>query len=278
LFNTTRPNGKARLLACALLALLAAPTWLRPAFADPCRAGPGEPVSAVRVTGDLEIVFADGRIARLVGLEASRPRGADPARAGAAAADLAQWILDAPLEWRAARPEPDRWGRTAGALFLAGPEAAGLPSLAQALVEAGHARVDPADLPPPCLAALLAAETRARALNRGLWGDPAQAALPGADASAFAGRAGQVALVEGRVAGVRESRGRVYVNFGGRGDPALVLTRQQARALERAGRPPSAWAGRVVRARGIVELRPAGPRLLPGAIEGIEVASGQAGR
>ena len=278
MFNTTRPNGKARLFACAALAVLAAATWLRPARADPCRTGPGEPVSVLRVTGDLEIVFADGRIARLAGIETSRPRGADPARAAEAAADLAQWIIGAPAEWRSSWPEPDRWGRTAGTLFLAGPEAGGLPSLAQALVEAGHARVDPAGPAPPCLAALLAAEARARADQRGLWADPAQAVLPGSDAAAFAGRAGQVALVEGRVVSVRESRGRVYVNFGGRGDPALVLTRQQARALERAGRPPSAWAGRLVRARGMVEMRPAGPRFLPGAVEGIEVAAGQAAR
>ena len=277
MFNTTRLNEKARaagalalgLLALSLLALsLAAP----PAQADPCRVGEVETVAALRVSERLEIALADGRLARLAGLEASRPRGADPARALEAAADLERWIEGAPLEWRPGRAGPDRWGRVAGSLFIAGPEGAGLPSLAQALVEAGHARVDPAGVPAPCLAALYASEARARAAGRGLWSDPAQGALAGADAAAFAGRAGQVVLVEGRVAGVATSGGRVFVNFGGRGDPALVIPRTQARALERAGRPPAGWTGRMVRARGLVELRAGGPRVLVALPEAIEVA------
>lgn len=255
-----------KLLAVGALALL----FCAPAFADPCRQGGAQSVQAVSVNARLEVMLADGRLVRLAGLEATYPADADPARLEAARADLSDGTLGAPLELIGLRAGTDRWGRSGGRLFLAGAE--GLPSLAQALVEAGHSRVDPAGEARPCIAALYGAEARARAAGRGIWADPAFAVLEASAPETFGARVGEIVLMQGIVASVGASRGRTYLNLGagGRGAPSVSLSRTQLQAFKRAGQSPAALVGRTIRVRGLLDMRP-GPRIQIAGPKSVEV-------
>ena len=268
MFSTTRMNEK--LLAVGGLAFALAVPACADARADPCRQGVTQSVQAVSVNGRLEVLLDDGRLLRLAGLEATHPAAADPARLEAARADLSDWTLGAPLELISLRAGSDRWGRSGGRLFLAGAD--GLPSLAQALVEAGHARVDPAGEARPCIAVLYGAEARARAARRGIWADPAFAVLEASAPETLGARIGEIVLVQGIVASVGASRGRTYLNLGagGRGAPYVSLSRTQLQAFERAGQSPAALVGRTIRVRGLLDMRP-GPRIQIAGPESVEV-------
>lgn len=268
MFSTTRLNEK--LLTRGALAFALAFLACAPATADPCRQGVAQSVQAVSVNGRLEVMLADGRLVRLAGLEATYPADADPARLVAARADLADWTLGAPLDLIGLQAGADRWGRSGGRLFLVGAD--GLPSLAQALVEAGHSRVDPAGEARPCIAALYDAEARARAAGRGIWADPAFAVLEASAPETFGARIGEVVLVQAVVASFGASRGRTYLNLGagGRGAPYLSLSRAQVQAFERAGQSPAALVGRTIRVRGLLDMRP-GPRIQISGPDSLEV-------
>ena len=273
MFSTKRLNEKRSLGAALALAWLLCASGA--AAADPCRAGAAQSVQAAAVNARLEVSLDDGRLVRLAGLEATHPAGGDPSRLSLAGADLGQWALGAPLELIVLRAQDDRWGRLGGRLFLAGAEAAGLPSLAQALVEAGHARVDPAGEVRACLESLYGAEARARAAGRGLWADPAYAILDASDPESFSARLGEVVIAQGLVASFGASRGRTYLNLGpgGRGSASLSLSRTQARAFERIGQTPAALVGRTIRARGLLDMRP-GPRIQIAGPESVELVDG----
>lgn len=278
MFSTTRLNEK-RLASSALITLaLLAPAF---AMADPCRTGAAQSVQAASVGARLDIALTDGRLVRLAGIEATHPAGADPGRQESARADLADWALDAPLEFMTLRAGADRWGRSAGRLFLADSSAAGLPSLAQALVEAGHARVDPAGETRACVAALYGAEARARAAKRGIWADSAYSVLEASSLQetseeksqeAFTARVGEIIIMQGLVASLGASRGRTYLNLGGggRGAPSLSLSRTQVQAFERAGQSPLALVGRTIRVRGLLDMRP-GPRIQIAGPDSVEI-------
>lgn len=267
--------GKRRHVA-ACLAALALAGGSAPALASPCRPAALESAAAASTDERLEITLADGRLIRLAGLESPLARGADADALASAAGDLALWA-SAPLGLAVLKGRADRWGRIEARVFV-GEGAVGegaaqdaLPSLSEAMVEAGLARVDPATERRPCLDALYAAERRARAAGRGLWADSRFAVIEPGAPDQFAGQAGRMAIVEGTVASVRAGRGLTFVNLGSGapGDPALTISREAARAMEREGVRLAALEGRLIRARGVLDLRP-GPRIEvagPGAVE-----------
>lgn len=243
-----------------------------PALADPCGGGAREAVQAVSVSARLEVALADGRLLRLAGIEATHPAGADPAHPEMARADFADWMIGASLEIIALRAGADRWGRSFGRLFLAGADAAGLPSLAQALLEAGHARVDPAGEERACLAALYGAEAAARNERRGLWADSAYGILDATNSGALKSRVGEIIVLQGIVVSLGASRGRTYLNLGPRDSGAAFasLSRAQVQAFERAGQSPAALVGRTIRLRGLLDMRP-GPRIQISGPESLEL-------
>lgn len=253
-------------------AILAAMAGVCAAQADPCRPSKLEPAGQAVANDRLELELADGRIIKLAGIESPPARRADPRFMASAGEDLALWT-SAPLVIAVMKPQPDRWSRHEGRAFLLEKAHAPdmLPSLSEAIVDAGLARVDPSTERRPCLDKLYAAEQRARAARRGLWADPAFEVIDASNPPAFRGRAGSMAIVEGTVASVRAGRGLTFVNLGdGSPDsPALTIGRDALRLMEREGIKPDALARRHIRARGVLDLR-AGPRLEiagPGAIE-----------
>jgi len=262
-------------VALALVAFVAS----APVLADPCRPARLAPVELASLGSGFDLALADGRSLRLAGVEHPSGLGAD--LAAEATADLALWASGA-LEAVVLRPQTDRWGRMLARVFVsAGAAGADLPSLSEALVDAGFARVDPLTERRPCLDALYGAEARARKAGRGLWSRPEHAVIDAADPASFKGRSGMV-IVEGVVASVGEWRGLVFVNLGADPPraPAIVIGRSVGRELARQGRAPASLEGRRVRARGILDLR-RGTRveiLDPGALELIaNAASGGPG-
>ncbi len=244
--------------------------------AAPC----GEPASeALRVAGideRLEIALEDGRLLRLAGIEAPRASASDPGRPVRARDQLRGWLmrpgLRVDLELLAA--VPDRWNRLPARLFAPGGD--GKPrSVAEALVEAGLARVEIAALARPCLRALLALEAQARRGGLGLWSDPAFAVAPASDREALALRAGEMLLVQGRVSGVGSTATRAYVNFGPIRtiDFAANVGRMNVAAFEKSGVLLSSLTGKVARVRGLLETQ-FGPQIELADPEAIEIVTG----
>lgn len=260
--------------AGALLALALAPNRaVANPDADPCRPERLEPVGDVEPNVLLDLERADGPPIRLAGVEPPVARGGDADLAQTASEDLALWVIAGPLGLAPVRGEPDRWGRIVGRLFLRNDGAAPhrLPSLSEALVDAGLARVDPATETGACLDRLYAAEARARAGRRGLWEEPQFAIIDAASPPDLTRRAGRMVIVQGRVASVRAGRGPTFVNFGAdsAASVSVVIERDVARAMERAKVAPGSLAGKEIRARGALDLSRA-PRVLieaPGAVE-----------
>ena len=270
---------RARLaLVLAAAALLAAAMGVGGATADPCRPARLEPAGRAVANERLELDLMDGRVIRLAGVESPAARGANPNFVESAADDLALWT-SAPLAIVILKPQADRWMRHEGRAFLLelanAPDL--LPSLSEAIIDAGFARVDPATERRPCLDRLYAAEQRARAARRGLWAEPAYDVLDAGNPATFKARAGGMAIVQGHVASVRPGRGVTFVNLGDGSpqSPALTIGRDALKAMEREGMKAEDLAGRQIRARGVLDLR-SGPRLDvagPGAIELLPTSS-----
>ena len=149
-------------------------------------------------------------------------------------------------------------------------------SLAHALVGGGLARVGTGLDDPACTAELLSRERVARTQRLGLWGEPDYAMMSAEDGAGLLGQEGRFAVVEGKVASVRESGGTIYMNFGRRWSQALTVTipKRQERSFAAAGLQPDRLANLRLRVRGYIEER-AGPRIEATRPEQIEIAQGE---
>ena len=264
-----------RLFLACLFAV--GPLGVLPARAAPC----GDPASQglrVDVVDErLEVTLEDGRRLRLAGIERPRPTPANPGRPAQVRDQLRGWLmkpgLRVDLELLAA--VPDRWNRLPARLFAPGGDG-GVQSVAEALVEAGLARVEIDPLARPCLRPLLALEAKARREGLGLWRDPAFAVAAAADRAGLAARAGEVVLVEGLVSGVGATASRTYVNFGPIRtiDFAATVGRNNLAAFQKSGVILAQLSGKVVRVRGLVETQ-FGPQIELADPEAIELAAGE---
>ncbi|MGP0104618.1 DNA-binding protein [Rhodoblastus sp.] len=220
-----------------------------------------------KVDARLDIALADGRVVFFPSIEPPRATPAEPGLPQDAANQLASL-----LQGKTLLVQPlggaDRWGRVPVRLF---PEGAG-ESADETLVAAGlvMASADPG----LCAEGVKAAEAEARAAKLGIWADPGYAVLAGEDSAAFAARNGTLAIVEGRIGSIGHGYSRVYLNFAGRRGAALVIAKRNRRAFERAGFDEESLRGRMVRARGVVEIgaSPLIETFHPGQIEFMEEA------
>ena len=261
--------------ACAALAL--ALVLAEPASAA-CGAAAGT-AKIAEVTERLEIRLADGRLARLAGLDVpDLARGAAETAANAQAF-LASRLVGREAELVAFAAAPDRWGRVPADLILSEPFGGGESSAALALLSAGFARVRPEFETRGCVGERLAAERSARAAGLGLWDDPDYSILEAGDAEELARSDGRFVVVEGTVRRVGLGRSRLYLDFGGRGELSVVVARKSQAAFASAGLPLGALAGERIRARGVLDDR-FGPRLEvaePLMIERLGRAEGEQG-
>ena len=266
------PAARGLALGAGSAALILGPGMGRgPAFAAPKaaqKAGPAEcrPGAA----------FADG-------VAALGPRGEIRLVSGARVLlDSIRWPEDDAaaqaarswLEARRGRPlsltpkgEPDRWGRRRVEARDLSDDAS--PDLAGGLVAAGLALVDPGEGDTLCRPALLALEQEPRDAGAGIWG---AAPVSATDGEALRARAGRFAVVTGRIRHVGERTARTYLDFVRKGEDGLTATvsKRTWRRLAERGLTAAALDGRVVRLRGLVEIR-RGPMLDVVAAETLEL-------
>ncbi len=161
----------------------------------------------VRLESNGILVLSDGRAVVLE--EIRLPLSGPGAAAGRALAALRNMTASKPLVLTAASSAQDRYGRIRVQAFVGG------VWLQEALLEKGLARVAISPDRQECASELLAAESRARGHQAGIWaGGPAspyRVRAPGE----LRDTAGTFQIVEGRVANVgRAGSGRVFIDFG----------------------------------------------------------------
>ncbi|GJD55245.1 hypothetical protein MTDSW087_01006 [Methylobacterium dankookense] len=248
--------GSVALIAGASLALAGA------APASECAPGPMR-VDAVAAVGERgEIRLASGARALLGSIrwpeEAAAERAARAWLAAQAGHPLA--VVQ--------RGQTDRWGRARidasledGALDLAG-----------GLVTEGLAAVDAGEVDALCRPALLQAEAAARAAGRGLWGRGPVAA---SDGPALRAEAGRFVVAEGRLRHVGERSARTYLDFVRRGEDGLtvIVSKRTWRRMREHGLSAEGLTGKLLRVRGVVEVR-RGPVIEIAALELIELVDG----
>jgi endonuclease YncB( thermonuclease family) len=239
----------------------------------------------VSVVDGRSFALEDGREVRLAGIETPPPPNPGPGDSGpgaasAAKAALESLVLGRTVNLRQRQPVNDRYGRIVALISLpegteASPETAE-PSIAHALIGRGFARVGANLDDSACTTELLSRERVARTQRLGLWGEPDYAIMSADNGAELVGQEGRFAVVEGKVASVRESGGLIYMNFGRRWSQALTVTilKRHERSFAAAGLQPDRLANLRLRVRGFIEER-SGPRIEATRPEQIEIAQGE---
>lgn len=207
------------------------------------------------------LLLADGRQARLAGIEIAQP---DAARSA-----LERAIAGRDVRLARLGPETDRYGRIAGLINpLAEPRALQVTLLAQ-----GQARVAAAVGDKACAADFLAAERAARRAGLGLWSDATYLTKRADRPGEVLAERGRFAVVEGTVLSVRDVGGTIYVNFGRRWteDFTVTVPKRSERPFAAAGLELKKLTGQRVRVRGTIEER-GGPWIEAAHPEQIELA------
>jgi endonuclease YncB( thermonuclease family) len=242
---------RAASLAAAFFAALLLPSIAQGAALCP---GAGEERAIASGVGERgEILLADGRRARLAGLDIPDPGRGDAQNAAKAKAWLVAHLVGRTVGLHRLGAKPDRWGRWL--VDLSSGDNGASESLSLGLLAAGLARVRPEVEAKNCLAERLAAEASARSNGLGLWADPYYGVVQASDVDNLRQRDGQFAIVEGVVLRVGEGRSRIWLDFGRRGGFSAVAATRQAKTFERGGVAISALAGLRIRVRGAMDNR-----------------------
>jgi endonuclease YncB( thermonuclease family) len=196
-------------------------------------------------------VLDDGREVRLAAIEvpslagdrAEHPAGRAAAEALGALAAGDQVVL------RRAESGSDRYGRMLAYAYT-------LRDGDEFLLHEGFARVG-GRIANSCAGDLLGPEKAAREAKLGLWADPYYEVLNAESPKDALAQRGRFALVEGKVASVRENGPTIYVNFGRRriGDITVTILKRNERSFAAAGLDLRGLAGRRIRVRGWIEAR-----------------------
>jgi endonuclease YncB( thermonuclease family) len=199
----------------------------------------------------------DGREVRLAGIEPafSATPGKDHVKDRAAA--LSAIVAGHDVSLRGQDDTPDRYGRQAAFVFLAGSETPVQSELlrqGEALVAGNVANKD-------CATSLSAAEAEARQAKRGAWTDASVIKNAESPDDILAG-IGRFTVVEGKVLSVRQAGATTYLNFGRNWtqDFAVTISRRMMPAVEAAGLTLKSLENKRIRVRGFVEAR-GGPRI-----------------
>jgi len=249
-------------LAAALAVGLVAIYGLTPALADDLALQHREQIcggeeiangTVGKILDGRTFMLEDGREVRLAAIEVAPQDGAEAA-ARAAAAALAALAAGDRVMLRRAESGSDRYGRMVAYAYAIRDGEAFL--LQRELVADGFARVS-ARIVSPCAKDLLHRERAARDAKLGLWSDPYYEVLDAETAKDALAHRGRFALVEGKVASVRESGPTIYVNFGRRriGDVTVTILKRNERNFAAAGLDLRSLAGRRIRVRGWIEAR-----------------------
>lgn len=255
--------------AIVLAAIASAPATAR--AAAPCAfADQGEGRVAEIIDGR-SFRLDDGREIRLAGIESADAMtietagkmAGEPSHADA----LAAILRGRSVTLRGDEDAPDRYGRQAAFVFLAGTETL----VQRELLADGHALVTADAGDRDCAAALSTAEAEARAAGRGVWGSASAIKSAESPDDILAG-IGRFAVVEGKVLSVRQAGATTYVNFGRNWTQgfAATISKRMIPAFEAAGLAIKSLENRRIRVRGWVEAHP-GPRIDVARVAQIEI-------
>ena len=204
-------------------------------------------------------MLEDGREVRLAAIEvppnvASQDTATAPPGGRVAAAALETLAGGDNVLLRQAETGLDRYGRLLAYAYVLRDGDAFL--LQRELVADGFARVA-SRATAACIGDLLNWEKAAREAKLGLWADPYYEVLDAEAPKDVLAQRGRFALVEGKVASVREGGPTIYVNFGRRrsGDITVTILKRNERNFAAAGLDLKSLAGRRIRVRGWIEQR-----------------------
>ena len=207
------------------------------------------PSAVVDVTDGDTVVLADGRVVRMVGIQAPKlPLGRKGFRkwplADEAKAALSSMSLDMTVTPHTGGRDRDRWSR-----LLAHLENQDGLWLQGAMLRMGLARVYSFADNTALVGEMLALEALARADGLNIWSNPFYAIR---SASGASGYENSFQLVEGVITTTANVRGRVYLNFGEdyHTDFTILIPPKVRRAFERAGQDLLELEGHNVRVRG----------------------------
>ena len=238
-----------------------------------CDLAPGGSGRVADIVDGDTLVLADGRIVRLMGVEAPKPFLVRPAAdvgmlAEKARRELARLIAGKAVEIRLGEQQSDRHGRILAHLFLDDGT-----WVQHRMVDAGFARIRPFAGEDSCLSPLRAPENAARLAGRGLWQNPEFTVISAYDPSLIE-RKGLYVSVVGRIISVGRGNRIDFLNFGHnwRRDFTVMVGASVSEALAESGMPIETFATRLVRIRGVIE-ESGGPAIRlsdPGEIEFLE--------
>ena len=239
------------------------------------RDGPKGTVTEV-VDGDT-LLLDTGRVVRLIGIQApklalGRDGYEDRPKANEAKAALIALTLKKPVLLRFGGEDVDRHGRTLAQVFVQGEPQVWVQ---QAMIAQGMARAYSFPDNRACVPELLAAESRARSMKLGIWGDPYYTVRRADRPAAMLALQGHYELVEGRVLLAESAQGRAFLNFGRywKEDFTVVIDRAALSLFAETGLDPLKLGGALVRVRGWVDIHD-GPRIEVTHPEQIEVLAG----
>ena len=209
---------------------------------------PGETATVVGVVDGSEVILADARHVRLVGIEAPHLAAAHVRAwpyAVEAKAALEKLVVGRAVELRFAGNRRDRWGRILAQVFV------GARWVQGEMIRRGLARVASTADDRIGVVELLAREARARQARRGIWRDRFYAVRDADEAGRYAG---SFQIVEGEVADTALVEGQLFVNFGAdwRTAFSLRLSPEALRLFRREGIAPASLKGARLRVRGWV--------------------------
>jgi endonuclease YncB( thermonuclease family) len=243
-------NGLALNLAlCGVL--IVAPA--RPVRAAGCSFEPQGEGRVATVTDARGFRLADGREVLLAGIVPALSAATGKDRNAA----LAAIVAGRDVTLRGQDDTPDRYGRQAAFVYLAGSET----PVQSELLRQGEALVAADVADKDCAAALFAAEAEARQARKGTWTDASVIKNAESPDDILTG-IGRFTLVEGKVLSVRQAGATTYLNFGRNWtrDFAVTISRRMMPAVEAAGLTLKSLENKRIRVRGFVEAR-GGPRI-----------------
>jgi endonuclease YncB( thermonuclease family) len=230
-----------------------------PATAAGCALAPQGEGRVTQVIDARTLRLDDGREVILAGIEPVAPDdGGDAGKAKArGVAALSAIAVGHDITLHGEDDAPDRYGRQPALVFIAGSDT----SVQATLLTQGDALVAATVTDRECAAALVAAETAARAANRGIWGNASAIKNAESPGDILAG-IGRFMLVEGRVLSVRQAGATTYLNFGRNWTRGFAVTipKRMIATFEAAGILLKSLENQKIRVRGWIEAR-GGPRI-----------------
>ena len=244
-----------------------------PASAATCPDAGGEVAVVSAVEPRLELRLADGRLVRLIGVEAASQTPGDPDLGVSTRSWLAARIAGREVSLVVVGDKPDRWGRLAAFVFV--PTDGHAEPLASTMLAAGLARYQPEPAAHGCRDLFVAAEATARAARLGVWRDPYYAVLGPDDRAAFRERSATMVVVEGRLTAVETGPYRTKLWFaardgGARGALAAAILPRVMKLFEGRDMKLASMIGRTVRVRGLLDLR-FGPQIEVESPDALEI-------